>query len=205
MMKSGPGREGYGTKGSGNYETVLSFIDTVEHRNSEPIELWDSQEAFVAWLKNNGFESSAGNLDIRDLDLPGIINFREAVYRYLKCLVTGTVPHSDDVETINTMLALTRKTTRMTSSFELVEVPTTLTPLQEILSRVALNLARFVTAGERGRLRICGNPECGVIFYDTSKSSKRKWCNMKTCGNRNKVRLLRMRKRDGQDRLDTWS
>ncbi|HTV69103.1 MAG TPA: CGNR zinc finger domain-containing protein [Rhizobiaceae bacterium] len=37
----------------------------------------------------------------------------------------------------------------------------------------------------RERLRSC--PRCGWLFVDTSRGGKRRWCSMRTCGNREKV------------------
>lgn len=37
----------------------------------------------------------------------------------------------------------------------------------------------------RERLRSC--PRCGWLFVDTSRGGKRRWCNMRVCGNREKV------------------
>ncbi|TIU06903.1 MAG: CGNR zinc finger domain-containing protein, partial [Mesorhizobium sp.] len=30
-------------------------------------------------------------------------------------------------------------------------------------------------------------PRCGWLFLDTSRGGKRRWCSMRTCGNREKV------------------
>ncbi|AZO52100.1 MAG: hypothetical protein EOS58_01640 [Mesorhizobium sp.] len=37
----------------------------------------------------------------------------------------------------------------------------------------------------RDRLHSC--PRCGWLFLDTSRGGKRRWCSMRTCGNREKV------------------
>ena len=38
------------------------------------------------------------------------------------------------------------------------------------------------------RIRRCAHPDCILYFYDTSKNGTRRWCSMKTCGNRAKAR-----------------
>ncbi|MGW6426326.1 CGNR zinc finger domain-containing protein [Nocardia sp. NPDC055053] len=44
-----------------------------------------------------------------------------------------------------------------------------------------------IIAGERdGRLALCAAPTCRAAFFDTSQSRTRKWCDMNTCGNRQK-------------------
>ncbi|CAL9522028.1 hypothetical protein SUDANB9_03844 [Streptomyces sp. enrichment culture] len=44
-----------------------------------------------------------------------------------------------------------------------------------------------IVAGERdGRLALCASPTCRAAFFDTSRSRTRRWCDMNTCGNREK-------------------
>lgn len=38
------------------------------------------------------------------------------------------------------------------------------------------------------RLRVCDGPDCGWLFLDTSKNNRRRWCDMKDCGNVAKAR-----------------
>ena len=51
-------------------------------------------------------------------------------------------------------------------------------------------------AGENpDRLRVCANPSCRWVFYDSSRTGRRRWCDMSTCGNRAKAARHRARKR----------
>ena len=43
------------------------------------------------------------------------------------------------------------------------------------------------------RIRCCAADDCGLIFYDDSRSNNRRWCSMQRCGNRAKVRAHRTR------------
>lgn len=53
----------------------------------------------------------------------------------------------------------------------------------------ALDAAQIVTSREvSARMRQCADDECGWFFLDTSRNRTRRWCSMKVCGNRNKVR-----------------
>ena len=56
----------------------------------------------------------------------------------------------------------------------------------DALSVIAAD-AISVLAGKRdGRLALCASPTCQAAFFDTSQSRTRKWCDMNTCGNRQK-------------------
>ncbi len=69
-------------------------------------------------------------------------------------------------------------------------------PVEGALARLAESVARELTQGRPERLRVCENEECRWVFLDTSHSGKRKWCDMRTCGNRVKVARHRQRRRD---------
>jgi predicted RNA-binding Zn ribbon-like protein len=45
---------------------------------------------------------------------------------------------------------------------------------------------------------MCAGERCHLIYADTSRPGRRRWCSMEHCGNRHKVRALRAR-RAGDD------
>jgi len=59
--------------------------------------------------------------------------------------------------------------------------------LEWLLAAVARSAAEIIAEGPRARLRLCANPKCGLFFYDTSRTHRRRWCSMTVCGNRHKV------------------
>jgi predicted RNA-binding Zn ribbon-like protein len=56
------------------------------------------------------------------------------------------------------------------------------------------SFADFLARHQARRLKICPNPGCRWLFYDRTNGNMRRWCNDKTCGNRDKVRRLRRRR-----------
>jgi predicted RNA-binding Zn ribbon-like protein len=52
----------------------------------------------------------------------------------------------------------------------------------------------LLTSHELDRVRTCGSETCRWLFLDTSKNHTRRWCNMKTCGNRMKARRFHARR-----------
>ncbi|PYT72338.1 MAG: hypothetical protein DMG39_10235 [Acidobacteria bacterium] len=59
--------------------------------------------------------------------------------------------------------------------------------LEWLLAAVARSAAEIIAEGAHARLRLCANPQCGLFFYDTSRTHRRRWCSMTVCGNRHKV------------------
>jgi predicted RNA-binding Zn ribbon-like protein len=68
--------------------------------------------------------------------------------------------------------------------------------LEAALHAIARSFAEFLCEGERARLRVCENPDCQWLFYDTTRSRTRRWC-ADSCGNLIKVRRFRQRRRSG--------
>lgn len=57
-------------------------------------------------------------------------------------------------------------------------------------------LAAVVIAEADGswrRMKACGAPDCGWVFYDHSKPRNARWCSTAGCGNRMKTRAYRTR------------
>jgi predicted RNA-binding Zn ribbon-like protein len=59
--------------------------------------------------------------------------------------------------------------------------------LDWLLAAVARSGAEILSEGTRASLHLCANPHCGLFFYDTSRTHRRRWCSMAVCGNRSKV------------------
>ena len=53
--------------------------------------------------------------------------------------------------------------------------------------------ADLLVSDELELVKICDNDECRWLFLDTSRNHRRRWCDMKVCGNRAKVRRFRAR------------
>ncbi len=62
------------------------------------------------------------------------------------------------------------------------------TALESILWPIAFSAANLLTSNELARVRVCAEESCTWMFLDTSKGRQRRWCDMKTCGNRAKFR-----------------
>src|SRR5205814_10732813 len=76
-------------------------------------------------------------------------------------------------------------------------------PIERLYGAVARSAAELITQGDPRRLRKCANPTCRLMFYDTSKSGRRRWCSMQLCGGRAKVRAFYQRRRAVTSRAET--
>ncbi|UFQ19767.1 MULTISPECIES: CGNR zinc finger domain-containing protein [Streptomyces] len=63
-----------------------------------------------------------------------------------------------------------------------------------LLSTVARDAVELLTGPFGHRVRACASDECRLIYVDTSRPGRRRWCAMEHCGNLHKVRTLRARR-----------
>ncbi|MEV0647682.1 CGNR zinc finger domain-containing protein [Phytomonospora sp. NPDC050363] len=63
------------------------------------------------------------------------------------------------------------------------------------VAKIAAAWAMTVASGDWRRLKQCPDHECGWVFWDATRSRTRRWCSMRVCGNRAKVRAYTSRHR----------
>ena len=67
--------------------------------------------------------------------------------------------------------------------------------LSAMLRPIARAAADLLTSSDLALVRTCASPTCRWFFLDTSKNHHRRWCSMKQCGNRAKVRRFYAKKK----------
>jgi predicted RNA-binding Zn ribbon-like protein len=121
---------------------------------------------------------------------------RQSMRGVLEAAATERAPDAGDLDEINRAL-------RTHYIYELVPAPDGVSldhrhqgdPVDGAIARLSEAIARELIQGDTERLRVCENPQCGWVFKDTSRTGKRKWCSMRSCGNRAKVARHRARRR----------
>jgi predicted RNA-binding Zn ribbon-like protein len=69
--------------------------------------------------------------------------------------------------------------------------------LDQARATIASSLAHFLAEEAPERLRVCANDGCRWVFVDRSPTGRRRWCDMRTCGNQAKVARHRARAKAG--------
>lgn len=120
---------------------------------------------------------------------------REALYGIFVACAFDQQPDTTDLAILNRALAIALRHRQVIVnvdgfSWGWGEQPIA---LDRILWPIALSAAELLTSDNVAMVRQCAADDCGVIFLDTSRSHKRRWCSMQTCGNRAKVGRFRAR------------
>jgi predicted RNA-binding Zn ribbon-like protein len=69
--------------------------------------------------------------------------------------------------------------------------------LDSMLWPVARSASELLTSDDLAYVRRCASEPCGWLFLDKTKNHRRRWCEMKTCGNRDKARRYYQRQKAG--------
>jgi predicted RNA-binding Zn ribbon-like protein len=104
-------------------------------------------------------------------------------------MAAGGRPEQESVRVINDILRITEGHDELVwdeGSWRMEFVAREDSP-EWLLAAIARSAAEIVADGPNASLRSCANPECGLLFCDLSRTRKRRWCSMATCGNRHKV------------------
>ncbi|HET7923081.1 MAG TPA: ABATE domain-containing protein [Gammaproteobacteria bacterium] len=116
-------------------------------------------------------------------------HFRDAAWRLLAALVRDTAPAPQDLADVNRVVERAYAHMQLEpqgAGFRLARRSET--DLEQAVWPAARALAEFLGSAELGRLRMCADEACGWLFVDRSRNGLRRWCSMRDCGNRAKVR-----------------
>lgn len=186
----------------------LDFANTVSDRPSErPNEHLNSYNAFVSWGRQAGAidGKEARRLLAEALRHPAeaeatlqrAIKLRETLYRTFFALARRRPPAVDDLEGLNSALPLALARLRLAASADgfAWEWAREETALDRVLWPVLRSAAELLASRDRLAVRACASESCLWLFMDTSKNKSRRWCDMRTCGNRSKARRHYQRKK----------
>jgi predicted RNA-binding Zn ribbon-like protein len=123
------------------------------------------------------------------------VALRGAIYRVCAAVIYGALPRASDLDLLNQELNVANGRIRLGVREEnfVWEWTDTKNALDRMLWRIADSAAEMLTTDDLTRLRRCPGEDCGWLFLDISKNSRRQWCDMQICGNLAKVRRFRRR------------
>ena len=139
-------------------------------------------------------------IDTKDAQrvLASTVELREALAAVLYGRIDGCKPPAAQVETLEKHFhaaALHRRL--LAGNSHLVWTWSGAEQQAEIpLWKLAQAASDLLVSRDAQRIKDCGDPTCRWLFLDLSKNHTRRWCDMKTCGNRMKARRYQARYHD---------
>jgi predicted RNA-binding Zn ribbon-like protein len=174
--------------------SALDFLNTVLRVDGELVDSLQSDGDVLRWLSRAGWPAEEAPANPRAASLLRAARaLRETIRTLIEKRKAGK---RADVGELNAFLAAARSHLQLVpnrdGSLQLNRRWIQRTP-EEILAPLAESAAELLATGDLNLVRRCEDAECVLWFYDRTKSHRRRWCSMATCGNRNKVAAFRER------------
>lgn len=161
---------------------ATSFTGTLSERHGEAVERIPVPQRLVDWLAVNGL--AVESCTPAQLELAR--ELRESVHAAATAAALDEALPAAAVQVINDRSAQGRAAAVLTPEGTRRWQLSSASCVEDALGVIAAD-AIGIIAGERdGRLALCASPTCQAAFFDTSQSRTRRWCDMNTCGNRQK-------------------
>ncbi|MFI5695385.1 CGNR zinc finger domain-containing protein [Kribbella sp. NPDC051586] len=161
---------------------ATSFTGTLSERRGEPVERIPTPQRLVDWLAVSGL--AVDSCTPAQLDLAR--ELRESIHAAATAAAIQDALPMSAVRIINDRSAQGRAAAILTPEGERRWQLGSASSVEDALGVIAAD-AISIIAGERdGKLALCASPSCQAAFFDTSQSRTRRWCDMNTCGNRQK-------------------
>ncbi|WP_067690507.1 CGNR zinc finger domain-containing protein [Nocardia jejuensis] len=164
--------------------TVLatSFTATLTERRGDAIERIPTPQRLVDWLTVSGL--AVNSCTTAQLALAR--ELRESIHAAATATALHEALPTPAVRVINDRSLQGRAAAVLTPEGTRRWHLNSATEVADALGVIAAD-AISIIAGERdGRMALCASPTCQAAFFDTSQSRTRRWCDMNTCGNRQK-------------------
>ena len=192
----------------------LDYCNTVDwHSSPDPIDRLFRYEDLLAWATEAESlapdeiralkEAAAARPSEAEAVFREAIELRETLFRLLSAAAHDTDPASEDVARLNDWLARTQRMQELRYDTREYRRAWRSEQLMNDLARpiypVAHAAVELLLSPKRADVRRCeGPPGCGWLFLDHTKNHSRRWCSMRDCGNRAKMRRFQEKKKNNR-------
>jgi len=167
---------------------LREFVNTIDVE--EGTDVFSDVKGLTGWLRANGLLGRRTRATEADLQLARQLRHRLREQMIANADGTSRSAHSGGLAMPDIPLRL---------SFE-ADVPR-LVPAGQAgkaaLGHVLVAVTESVADQTWPRLKICHADDCQWAYFDASKNQSKTWCSMGVCGNREKTRNYRARRRTG--------
>jgi predicted RNA-binding Zn ribbon-like protein len=190
-------------------DLCLDFINTLDNRPSgEPRELLHDFSDLARFGEESGiltpqqadyfFHKVRQRSTEAEAALRRARKLREALHAIFSALMNGQNAPQIAMDTLNANLHDAALHSRLVQHEERCDwcFDDLTSSFNSILWPLARAAADLLASAQFSFVRACSSPTCQWLFLDTSKNHHRRWCSMKLCGNRDKVRKFYARRKN---------
>lgn len=182
------------------YDTGRISLDLVATESGRPpdgpVDRLTSPARLTEWLHGTGLVPPGSHLPA---DAAWLGAFREArglLRRLVEAELEGRPADPADLERLNAAALAPPPAPRVTRAAGggLVRALAAEPPCESLLAAVARDAVDLLTDPvARAQLRHCEGESCSLVYLDTSRGRRRRWCSSEVCGNRERVARHRRR------------
>lgn len=166
----------------------LDCVATLGMRGPQEFDRWRDTQEFGRWLDELNLFDAEPMVD-EEL-LVNARQLREAIYQVVQSAISGSEPDPASLKHINAWAAR-QSLVQQLSTDGLTVYYAGGQPVTAALATIAVDAIDLVSGKWIERIRKCAATDCSVLFVDTSRPGKRRWCSMNRCGNKQKKRRFK--------------
>ncbi|MFI6420040.1 CGNR zinc finger domain-containing protein [Streptomyces sp. NPDC050842] len=153
-------------------------------------EVLDRVDGLLDWVR--GCRLAPGlDVTVTDAELAAVRDVRDALWGLALARARGADPDPGELAAVNAAAAEPPLVALIAADGTRAWAPGATGA--RLLATVARDAVELLTGPYADRVRVCGADNCALVFADTSRPGRRRWCSMDRCGNRHKVRAHRAR------------
>ncbi|RDI58995.1 CGNR zinc finger domain-containing protein [Nocardia pseudobrasiliensis] len=161
---------------------ATSFTGTLSERHGDPVERIPTPHRLVDWLTVSGLAVTS----CTTVQLELAWELRESIHAAATAAALQDALPAAAVQVINARSTQGRAAAVLTTEGARQWRLSSPTRVEDALGVIAADAIDLISGERDGRLALCASPTCRAAFFDTSQSRTRRWCDMNTCGNRQK-------------------
>lgn len=170
---------------------VLDFVATIAERGNTDLDKLRTGDDLALWVQQSGLTHDP--LRVTANQLEGARDLREAMFALITALIDQTAPRSADRKLVNAAATRPRPIVQLTATATVRRTG----DLESVLAVLAVDCLELFDGSDRDVLTWCADPRCTRPFIDRSRGHRRRWCDMKGCGDRAKASAYRQRRVTG--------
>jgi len=185
----------------------LDFVNTAGGSRDSPKEYLTSYHDLVSWGRQAGVLSGPEAQHLTEAArrrpsdaakaLAEAVGLRETIFRIFAAVVAGDEPAPADLSALGAALSRAMVHLRVLphAGGYTWGWADDREQLHRVIWPVVRSAAELLVSGEARRVGRCASDDCDWLFMDTSHNHSRRWCDMRSCGNRAKARRHYARKK----------
>ena len=175
---------------------ALDFINTLDLDDGQLIEHFRVPDDAAAWMLDHHLIHPNEGHAWTSADLDHARAVRGALRDVVDSVVLDRAPATESLRVVNETLQMgPRPHLDLDGDTVRIGHRHVAAPASEALVPITHAIIAELASGRPDRFRICASDTCRWTFFDASPTGRRRWCDMKTCGNRAKAARHRARAR----------